>query len=478
MMPGPRNFRARPVFCHRGSSRRLGVPISLHTVTTTLRPRRLTIALLAGAALAVPAPAAHALDTVPGQVVVGYTAGPVGTAAAAAAATTPAQPAVLQVADVRTTLRRLRATPGVRYAVRNVIAHASAVGVTPTGYVPNDPGRAGIAGGWAQQQWNFAGDYGVQAPRAWLNALNAGAAGGRGVVVAVLDTGVAYANRSPYRRSPDFTAKQFVRGWDFVDRDPFPFDRNGHGTHVAGTIAEATDNGVALTGLAYGARIMPVRVLDDAGAGDAVNIAAGIRFAAARGAKVLNLSLEFDTDVVAADIPELIDAIRYARRKGALVVAATGNEGATRIAYPARAQGVLSVGATTEHGCLSAYSNDGSGIDLVAPGGGEDAVLPDDARCSADPTGRSIFQETLLDTGTLRQFGIPSNYEGTSMAVPHVSATAALVIATKAIGPAPTPTQLEQHLKTTARDLGGQGYDTRYGWGLVDAAAATATSSG
>lgn len=444
---------------------------------TRRRHLRPALALLACALFAAPA-AAQAFDAVPGQVVVGYWAGPVGRAAAAAAATTPARPRVVHVDDVGAALRRLRATPGVRYAVRNVRAHASAVGTTAAGYFPNDPGRAGTPGGWAQQQWNFSGEYGVHAPQAWLNAINANVAGGRGTVVAVLDTGVAYANRSPYKRSPDFAAKQFVRGWDFVGRDPYPLDRNGHGTHVAGTVAEATDNGIALTGLAYGARIMPVRVLDDAGAGDAVNIAAGIRFAAARGAKILNLSLEFDTDVVAADIPELLDAIRYARKKGALLVAATGNEGATRIAYPARAQGVLSVGATTEHGCLSAYSNDGNGIDLVAPGGGEDAVMPSDSHCTPDPTGRAIFQETLLDTGTLRQFGVPSNYEGTSMAVPHVSATAALVIATRAIGASPTPSQLEEHLKSTARDLGTPGYDTGYGWGLVDAAAATSTSSG
>ena len=451
-----------------------------------LRP---VLAALAGALL-LPA-GAQAATAVPGEVVVGYTGGPVGTLAAAARATTPARPAVVRVADVASALRRLHRTPGVRYAVRNVVAHAAGIrtaagttgatgstGTTATGYFPNDPGRAGVPGGWAQQQWNFAGEYGVHAPQAWLNAINANVAGARGVVVAVLDTGIAYGNRPPYRRSPDFAASQFVRGWDFVDDDPYPFDRNGHGTHVAGTIAERTDNGVALTGLADGARLMPVRVLDDAGAGDAVNIAAGIRFAAARGAKILNLSLEFDADVVAADIPELLDAIRYARRKGALLIAASGNEGATKIAYPARAHGVLSVGATTEHGCLSEFSNDGNGIDIVAPGGGGDANIPGDVHCTPTSVGRSIFQETLLDNGTLRQFGVPSNYEGTSMAVPHVSATAALAVATRAIGPNPTPQQLEDHLKSTARDLGTPGYDTSYGWGLVDAAAATATTSG
>ena len=419
------------------------------------------------------------VSVVPGEVVVGYTSGPAGRTLARAASASFHRPAVLHVADVPRALARLRRTPGVRYAVRNVRAHASAiVGTTPAGYFPNDPGRAGTPGGWADAQWNFTGEYSVHAPQAWLNANNAGVPGGRGVVIAVLDTGVAYANRKPYRRSPDFAASQFVRGWDFVDGDAFPFDRNGHGTHVAGTLAERTDNNVAMTGLAYGARLMPVRVLDDAGAGDAVDIAAGIRFAAARGAKVLNLSLEFDTGVVAADVPELIDAIRYARKRGALLVAATGNEGATKIAYPARANGVLSVGATTEHGCLSAFSNDGSGSDIVAPGGGEDAALTGDPRCTTEPGGRGIYQETLLDTGTLRQFGIPYNYEGTSMAVPHVAATAALVIATKAIGPNPTPAQLEQHLESSARDLGAPGYDTVYGWGLVDAASATTTTSG
>ena len=132
------------------------------------------------------------------------------------------------------------------------------------------------------------------------------------MTIAVLDTGVAYANRPPYKISPDFARSQFVKGFDFVDRDPYPFDRNGHGTHVAGTIAEATDNGIGLTGLAYGARLMPVRVLDRAGEGNAADIADGIRYAARRGAQVINLSLEFDAEVTAADIPQLLDAMAFA----------------------------------------------------------------------------------------------------------------------------------------------------------------------
>jgi hypothetical protein len=150
---------------------------------------------------------------------------------------------------------------------------------------------------------------------------------------------------------------------------------------VASTIAERTGNGYGLTGLAYNATIMPVRVLDDAGEGDAADIARGVRFAASRGADVINLSLEFGTDVRAAEIPELLDAIRYAHGRGAVVVGASGNDGSAALAYPARATDVLSVGSTTEHGCLSAFSNTGSGLDLVAPGGGEDAPLADD-RCA------------------------------------------------------------------------------------------------
>ncbi len=105
---------------------------------------------------------------------------------------------------------------------------------------------------------------------AWQHLIDAGHPGGRGAIVAVVDTGVAYANRKRFRRSPDFGRRDFVRGYDFVDNDAFPNDENGHGTHVASTIGERTGNGIGVTGLAYGARIMPIRVLDRYGAGDSV----------------------------------------------------------------------------------------------------------------------------------------------------------------------------------------------------------------
>ncbi len=434
------------------------------------RLRTLSPLLVALAALVAFPGAALALDAEPGEVVVRFDPGSSAHSARAAGG----GPTVLKVRSVPDALRGLRSRSDVAYAVPNVVAHAS----QPGGYIPNDPGRENRTGGWQDVQWNFSGPSGVNAPQAWANLIAAGAPGGRGVTIAVLDTGVAYGSRPPYAMSPDFGRGQFLRGYDFVDRDPFPFDRNGHGTHVAGTLAEATNNGVGLTGLAYGARVLPVRVLDAAGEGNASDIAAGIRFAARRGAKIINLSLEFDTEVTAGDIPQILEAIAYARARGSLVVAASGNEGRARVAYPARASGVLSVGATTEHACLSEFSNGGSGLDLVAPGGGADAALTADANCRAgDAPGRNIFQVTLLGRAVDR-FGIPGSYEGTSMAVPHVAATAALVVASGVIGRDPSPARIERRLETTARELGTGGYDTRYGWGLLDAAAATAPITG
>jgi serine protease len=345
------------------------------------------------------------------------------------------------------------------------IAHAA-------GFVPNDPGRGTTPGNWERVQWNFAGPFGVNAPDAWQNLIDDGAPGGRGVTIAVLDTGVAYATRGSFRRSPDLKATTFVRGYDFIDGDPYPDDSEGHGTHVTSTIAEATNNGKELTGLAYGARIMPVRVLDSHGEGDSPTIARGVRYAVDHGAQVINMSLEFSSDVVASDIPALVRAIRYAHARGVLLVGASGNESDTSVAYPARTREVMAVGATTEHGCLSEFSNSGPGLDIVAPGGGADAHVADPGCVPDGDPGHDIFQVTYTRFAT-RLFGIPGGYEGTSMAVPHVSALAALVIASGVLGPHPTPDQVRDRIEATAHDLGPPGYDKRYGWGLIDAAKAT-----
>jgi serine protease len=373
-------------------------------------------------------------------------------------------------------LRHLRAERDVQWAVPDYVAHATEVTspTQPRGLIPNDVGTGTEPGGWQKLQWNFVGPFSVNAPEAWANVAADGAPGGKGVTVAVLDTGVAYANRGPFRRSPDFSRYTFVAGYDFVGRNPYPNDRNGHGTFVAATIAEATDNRYGLTGLAFAAHIMPVRVLDTQGEGEASTIAEGVMFAVRHGAQVINLSLEFSPGVTAADIPELIEAIRYARRHRVLVVAAAGNEGHAAIAYPAKAPDVIAVGATTEHGCLASYSNDGSGLTLVAPGGGADADLPGDPNCHPElPPGRDVYQITFTGSSP-RRFGLPTGYEGTSMATPHVAATAALIMASGVLGRHPAPAQITERLRATATKLGGGGDERLYGAGLVNAAAATA----
>ena len=413
----------------------------------------------------------------PGEVVVGYeptvdaqaqaaSARAVGAAAGATAGSARTRVLHVRPGTVRATVARLRRQPGVAYAAANPIARATTVAL------PDDVGIRGYPGGLAALQWNFFGDRGVGALAAWTNALTAGAPGGRGVRVAVLDTGVAFRDWGRFKRSPDFAGTKFVAPYDFVDNRREAVDRNGHGTHVAGTIAETTNNRVGVTGLAYGATIMPVRVLDSQGYGDAATIAKGIRYAARHNAKVINMSLEFSTSVKASEIPDIMAAIRYANGKGSIVIGSTGNEGEAQVAYPARASLVVSVGATTDNGCLASFSNDGVGLDLVAPGGGDDALLANDPNCRSGHHGRDIFQMTYAG-GSVSRFGLPAGYDGTSMAAPHVSATAALVIATKVLGAKPTPAQVECRLKATARQLGLPGPNRVYGWGLVDAGAAT-----
>jgi serine protease len=220
---------------------------------------------------------------------------------------------------------------------------------------------------------------------------------------------------------------------------------------------------------------MPVRVLDQNGWGDAATIARGIRYAANHGAQVINLSLEFDPSVTAGDIPDIMSAIRFAHGRGAVVVGASGNEGSRQIAYPARAPAVVSVGATTLDRCLADYSNGGRGLDLVAPGGGNDAVMPSDPDCHPDRGNLpDIYQMTFGDPSNPGRFSYPGGWYGTSMAAPHVAAIAALVIASGVLGRDPTPDQILARLELTAQPLGGSKPNTNYGYGLVDAGAATA----
>ncbi len=287
--------------------------------------------------------------------------------------------------------------------------------------------------------------------------------------IAVLDTGVAYRNQKPgYAISPDFSPNQFLGGADFVAPDKLALDEDGHGTHIASTIGEQTGNGRGLTGLAYGAKLIPVRVLNADGEGVAEEIARGIRFATRHGAEIINMSFEFAPSVRScAQINGICRAVRLANRSGALVVAASGNLASHAAAFPGRAQGVIAVGATTEGGCVAEYSNYGLELDLVAPGGRGELGT------GCKTADRTIFQVTYRN-GNRHSFGIPSGYMGTSMAAAHVSGVAAMVIASGILGADPSPERIECQIETTARkaNLGQPYLQITYGAGLLDAAAA------
>jgi serine protease len=382
---------------------------------------------------------------------------------------------------VRESAAALRRNPRVEYAAPNYIATASA----SIFEVPDDPGTLGgaseatlSAGDWSFKQWNFLNwegtptaklpisPGGIDAIDAWRHLAEVGRPGAEGVTVAVLDTGIAYRSEGPFLRSPDFGSGQFAKGYDFVNRDRVPLDENGHGTHVAGTIGEKTDNGVALTGLAYRAKLMPVRVLDEHGRGDAATIAKGIRFAIAHHAQVINMSFNFGCH---KKVPIVDEALREAYAHGIVAVASAGNIGSEScVSEPATGPRVIAVGGTTEGGCLGDYSLAGTAIDVVGPGGG----LP----ISGCPSisARPIYQVTLRP-GSTSTFAIPSNYVGTSMAAAHVSGVAAMILASGVLGKQPSPKARVQavtrRLRTTARSLGLP--QTQQGAGLIDAGKAT-----
>jgi serine protease len=428
---------------------------------------------------------ARAAAWVPGEVIVGYARSPPPPGPAdlqrgqRQRAVTPAAGAEIRVVHLRrgervgAAIASLRRRPGVVFAEPNFIAHAAGA------WYPDDRGVTHRPGGWQSMQWNFLATDGVDAPGAWANLRADRRPGGRGVTVAILDTGVAYRNWRQFRKSPDFGGARFVAPYDFVDNSAYPLDHNGHGTLVAGLVGEATNNRIGLTGLAYGASLMPVRVLDASGEGSETTIARGIRYAVNHGAQVINLSLEFSPGEVtsAAEIPDIIQAIGFAHSRGVVIVGAAGNDETNQLAYPARAPSVISVGATTRDRCLASYSNGGAGLDLVAPGGGDDAVMTGNVDCHPERNLPSIRQLTLVSPPHWGRFGYPGGEIGTSMSSPEVAAAAALVIASGVIGRHPSPDQVLARLERTATALGGSQPNQSYGYGLIDAAAATAPSS-
>ena len=263
--------------------------------------------------------------------------------------------------------------------------------------------------------------------------------------MAVIDTGIAYEDRDDFVQVPDLAGARFVEGYDFVNDTTHPNDDNGHGTHVAGTIAQRTNNGVGVAGVAFEARLMPLKVLDRSGIGNSADIADAIRWAVDHGAKVLNLSLGGPGY---SGVMER--AVAYARSKGAVVVCAAGNSGQGQVSYPAAYAGAVAVGAVGPDGQLAPYSSYGEALDIVAPGG----------NTRLGP-GNGILQATI-DRSDFRK-PVLAEYQGTSMATPHVAGVAALLFAAGA----KSPDEVERALYAGAQSEGA--WTPRAGHGRLDA---------
>ncbi|MBM3777695.1 MAG: hypothetical protein FJW23_05565 [Acidimicrobiia bacterium] len=380
--------------------------------------------------------------------------------------------AIDPAADHEAAAALLAGQPEVEYAQPRYRVH--------TMLVPNDP--------LFPRQWNLSA---LGMERAWDIAPGASSS----VVVAVVDSGVAYRGGLvrfngvaaggfpalgpvdvPFAAAPDLGgSERIVTPFDFIWNDPVPLDLDGHGTHIAGTIGQATNNGLGVAGIAYNVRLMPVKVIDGEwdvifnspffGTDDVV--ARGIRYAADNGAEIVNLSIGRE----GGPAPAVRAAIEYAVSRGALVVAAGGNEGnrgnaANRLADFAREiDGMVAVGATGPTGARAFYSNTASYIEVAAPGG--------DMRFG---TTGGILQQTYdrdvvdrFSSGVAR-FGPPrfdmfvyGYFQGSSMASAHVSGVAALLIQHGITRPA----ALEAALKQFATDLGPAGRDNEFGFGLI-----------
>ena len=333
----------------------------------------------------------------------------------------------------------------VRYVEPNAI-------ITTTDFTPNDPFYTDPAG----YQWNM--DH-IGMPKAWETS----GGGSSSTIVCVLDTGVAYEDFGIYKQAPDLAWTNFVAGYDFVNDDNHPNDDRGHGTHVTGTIAQSTNNGVGVAGIAYNCSIMPVKVLADNGQGTWADVADGITWATDHGAHVINMSFGggYSATVEAA--------CQYAYDAGVVLVAATGNDndlGVAAINYPARFSTTIAVGATRYDNAVTWYSNKGPQIDLVAPGG--DWKVDQDNDGFGNGYGDGILQNTLnLITKDVDDFSYWFS-SGTSMSTPHVAAVAALLYDNGITD----PELVRQILTGTAVDLGEAGFDETSGWGLLNADAA------
>lgn len=305
--------------------------------------------------------------------------------------------------------------PRVEHVERGVVAHAY--------FVPNDPL-------YASKQWHLKK---VGAESSWEMGC------GMGVTVAVVDTGVACFDKSGFMKGTDLQGTRCVDGWNFINNSPDAADDQGHGTHVAGTIAQTTNNGKGVAGMAFCASLMPVKVLNKYGSGTMQGVAQGIRWAADHGAQVINLSLGGPSG---SSILE--DSVKHAHDKGVIVVAAAGNSGRS-VGYPAAYPEVVAISATDSNDKIAYFSSRGPEVDLAAPGVG-------------------VTQQTICEGGK-NKCEIFGTFSGTSMASPHVAGAAAVL---EGLG-VTDPDAVEAALKATAEPKGEK---TLYGSGRLDVSSA------
>lgn len=305
---------------------------------------------------------------------------------------------------------------------------------------PNDP--------MYKHQWNFDQ---IDMEKAWKESRQ-----GKGVVVAVIDTGVMYKDYENYTALEDMNKTHFEKGVTFSSGLPDGLDDNAHGSHVAGTIAQSTNNNIGVAGIAPQASIMSLKVLSAEGFGSTHDIANAIRYAADNGAHIINMSL-------GGPYPSKVmkDAVDYAHEKGVTVICAAGNESSNDVGYPAGYDNCLAISATDKNKKLSWYSNYGKDIVVAAPGG--------DTRTNQY---NGIVQNTVHPSDARQQgyFG----FQGTSMASPHAAGVAALII-----GEGVKSNQDVEHiLRMSAVHPKNTDWDEKYGHGIINAYKAVKMAQG